>query len=234
GASGFAPAHTMSHGGVTRGHRLTVDADLLTQPSRDARLRTGKLDSLGANPTCPTNDPPLAIDERHVMRGPGQVVPCPFPRRSHPAGASAAAATSVPTHTTSLNFNHEATALAFVHRHDSKSRQPQDPRTIASRSHPSSLVVSTSRENTIQFRMATWDRVSSQAAEQTAHPNCGPRRRPGISSNRCTQIGEQPYLRESYMCVSNALLNNVLRGAAHRLLTAQRISRSPSLEFFKA
>src|SRR5262249_56036464 len=58
GASGFAPAHTMSHGGVTRGHRLTVDADLLTQPSRDARLRIGKLDPLGANPTSPTHHPP--------------------------------------------------------------------------------------------------------------------------------------------------------------------------------
>jgi len=31
-----------------------------------------------------------------------------------------------------------------------------------------------------------------QAAEQTAHPTSGPRRRPGISSNSCIQIGEQP------------------------------------------
>jgi hypothetical protein len=31
-----------------------------------------------------------------------------------------------------------------------------------------------------------------QAAEQTAHPNSGPRRRPGIASNRSTQLGEQP------------------------------------------
>jgi hypothetical protein len=28
--------------------------------------------------------------------------------------------------------------------------------------------------------------------EQTARPNRGSRRRPGISSNACTQIGEQP------------------------------------------
>ena len=34
-----------------------------------------------------------------------------------------------------------------------------------------------------------------QAAEQTAHPNCGPRRRPGITSNRCTQIDEEPIFR---------------------------------------
>ena len=32
-----------------------------------------------------------------------------------------------------------------------------------------------------------------QAAEQPAHPKSAPRRRPGISSHRCTQIGEQPY-----------------------------------------
>jgi hypothetical protein len=35
-----------------------------------------------------------------------------------------------------------------------------------------------------------------QAAEQTAHPKCGPRRRPGITSDRCTQIGEQPDFHE--------------------------------------
>ena len=29
--------------------------------------------------------------------------------------------------------------------------------------------------------------------EQTAHANCGSRRRPGISSNACTQIGERPF-----------------------------------------
>jgi len=31
-----------------------------------------------------------------------------------------------------------------------------------------------------------------QAAEQAAHPISGPRGRPGLSSNRCIQIGEQP------------------------------------------
>ena len=31
-----------------------------------------------------------------------------------------------------------------------------------------------------------------QAAEQIAHPKSRPRRWPGITSNRCTQIGEQP------------------------------------------
>jgi hypothetical protein len=44
---------------------------------------------------------------------------------------------------------------------NSKSRQPQNPRTIAPRSHRSSLVGCTSRENTIQSRWPTWDRASS-------------------------------------------------------------------------
>ena len=49
--------------------------------------------------------------------------------------------------------------------------QSQNPRTIASRSHPSSLAGDTSRENTIQFRITTWDRTFEvPAAEQTAHP----------------------------------------------------------------
>ena len=37
-----------------------------------------------------------------------------------------------------------------------------------------------------------WDRTADQAAEQTAHPTSGPRRRPGITSDRCTQIDEEP------------------------------------------
>ena len=36
----------------------------------------------------------------------------------------------------------------------------------------------------------TWDRVTRQAAEQTA-PS-GPRRRPGTTSDRCTQIDQEP------------------------------------------
>src|SRR6476620_3107286 len=80
--------------------------------------------------------------------------------RSYAAGAAPAAAAGVAPHAAPLNANHQPAALAFVHRHHAKSRQPENPRTIASRSHPSSLVVSASRENTIQFRMANWDRVS--------------------------------------------------------------------------
>ena len=38
-----------------------------------------------------------------------------------------------------------------------------------------------------------WDRVRSQGPDRRADPpNTGPRRRPVITSYRCTQIGEQP------------------------------------------
>src|SRR5690606_29768708 len=51
-----------------------------------------------------------------------------------------------------------------------------------------------------------------QAAEQTAHPKSGPRRRPGITSDRCTQIGEQPeYLLRSAPFI--AVVNSSTFGA---------------------
>ncbi len=41
----------------------------------------------------------------------------------------------------------------------------------------------------------TWGRTADQAAEQTAHPTSGPRRRPGLTSDRCTQTDEEPVFR---------------------------------------
>ena len=41
--------------------------------------------------------------------------------------------------------------------------------------------------------MQVGSRSFVQAVEQAAHLNCGPRRRPGITSDRCTQIDEEPY-----------------------------------------
>ena len=108
-----------------------------------------------------THDPALRIHQRRVMRGPRQVVPGPIAAGSHPTGASAASAAGVAPHSSAFDVNLQATALGLVHRHDSKSRQPENPRTIAPRSHRSSLVGCTSRENTIRFWMATWDRFSS-------------------------------------------------------------------------
>ena len=140
-ATSFAPTDAMPHGCVGGRHRLAVEANHLSQATREAGLRVGKGHALGANATTPTPHAPLPIHERHVMRGPRQVVPCPIPARSHPARASAAPATGVAPHSSALDVNLQATALRRVHRHDPKSRQPQNPRTIAPRSHRSSLVV---------------------------------------------------------------------------------------------
>jgi hypothetical protein len=131
--------------------------------------------------TLATPRSPLPMDPRHRMGRPRQVVPGPIPTRSHAARASATSAAGVTAHAAPLDANHEPTALRFLHRYHSKSRQPQNPRTIASRSHPSSLAGSTSRENTIQFRIANvGSRFVVQATEQTARPNSGPHRRLGI------------------------------------------------------
>src|SRR5262249_41675533 len=69
------------------------------------------------------------------------------------------AATGVPAHTASLNPNHQAPALAVLHHHDSKSRQSENPRTIAPRSHRSSLVGSHQERTPSNSGWPTWDRA---------------------------------------------------------------------------
>src|SRR5262245_13568710 len=46
----FAPTDTVAHGGMRGWHRLAVQPNKLTQPSRDARLGIGEGDLLGASP----------------------------------------------------------------------------------------------------------------------------------------------------------------------------------------
>jgi hypothetical protein len=188
----FAPTDAMADGGMARRHRLAVQPDHLAQASRDACLRVGELDALGANPAAAAPDAALWVDQRHVMLRPRQILPRPIPTRSDPSGSSATSAAAIAPHATAFDPNRQPTLrrrLVVRCRHHAKPRQPQYPGTISTRSHRSSLVVSTSRENTIQSWMVTWDRFVVQAAEQTAHPKCGPRRRPGTTtSDRCTQI----------------------------------------------
>jgi hypothetical protein len=74
----------------------------------------------------------------------------------------------VRAHATALNPNRHPAVFRLVHRHDPKPRLAQIPRTIAARSHRSSLVGCTSRENTIQFRMATWGQATSRRPTPTA------------------------------------------------------------------
>jgi len=56
--------------------------------------------------------------------------------------------------------------VSLVHRRHPKPRHAQNPRTIAARSHRSSLVVSASRENTVQFRMTKWIALRQQRSAQ--------------------------------------------------------------------
>src|SRR5262249_54571624 len=95
GATGFAPAHAVAHRCVPGWHRLTAHADLLPQAAGDTRLRVGEFDALGADPTRPADNPSLRIDQRHVMRGPREVIPRAIPRRPNAARSSATAAAGV-------------------------------------------------------------------------------------------------------------------------------------------
>jgi hypothetical protein len=64
GTTGFTPAHTVANRRVTGRHRLTVDTDLLSQPSSDVRLRISELDALGVNPAVPADDAPVVTNGR--------------------------------------------------------------------------------------------------------------------------------------------------------------------------
>jgi len=116
---------------VTGRHRLTVHADLLPQAPGDAGLRIGEVNALRENAAVPTDEAPLRVHERNVVRGPWQIIPCPIPTRSHSAGVSTTAAAGVAARTTPLNSNYQAAAHSLVHRHDPKSRQTKNPRAIA-------------------------------------------------------------------------------------------------------
>jgi len=172
GPARLAPAHAMTHRRVAGRHRLTVHADLLAQAARHPRLGLGKRHPLGPNPEAPADHAARRVDERDGMGRPGQVVRGPIPRRAHPARAMAAPAAGVAPIASALEPNDEPAVVGRVHRHPETRQAPQNPRTIAARSHRSSLVGCTSRENTIHSRMArTWDRLALQAAEQTAPPS---------------------------------------------------------------
>jgi hypothetical protein len=75
GAPRFSPTDAVTYGGVRGRHRLAVQRDELPKSPRDARLRIGEVDSLGADATGPTGNPALLIHDRHAMLGPGEVVP---------------------------------------------------------------------------------------------------------------------------------------------------------------
>ena len=86
----------MPHSRVTHRHRLTVQSDLLPQPSSHSRLRIRKPNTLGPNSTLPTPQPSLPIPQRDPVWTPWQIIPgAPF-RIPHLPGPSIAAAALIP------------------------------------------------------------------------------------------------------------------------------------------
>ena len=172
-------------------HRLTVHPDLLSQASRHPGLRVGERDRFRADAALPTPHPTLRIDQRDRMRSPGQIVPRPIARRPHTPGPTTAATAAVAPASSALDPDrHPAVnGLAVtLGRHDPEPRQPQNPRTIPLRSHRSSLVVCTSREDGTRWSgvrgIALRTRPPSRPPQER-----GPRRRPGpqlkcVYSNR--------------------------------------------------
>ena len=172
-------------------HRLTVHSDLLSQASRHPGLRVGERDRFRADAALPTPHPTLRIDQRDRMRSPGQIVPRPIARRPHTPGPTTAATAAVAPASSALDPDrHPAVnGLAVtLGRHDPEPRQPQNPRTIPLRSHRSSLVVCTSREDGTGWSgvrgIALRTRPPSRPPQER-----GPRRRPGpqlkcVYSNR--------------------------------------------------
>ena len=156
----LAPAHAMAHGGMTGRHRLTVHPNLLPQPTGDARLGVRELDPLGSNPAAVSADAALLIDQRHGVCRPGQIIPGPLLHRPYPGGpstTSTARISSTASHEVDPQSTRRLTVFTFDRRHP-KTGQAQNPRTISPRSHASSLVGSTSRENDTGWSGAKWDR----------------------------------------------------------------------------
>ena len=93
------------------------------------------------------------------MRRPRQVIPDAIARRPHASCAPATATTRIPAGAAPLDPNPDATrriTALSVHSLYAEPGQPQDPRTIAPRSHASSLVGSTTRGNGTGWSGAKW------------------------------------------------------------------------------
>jgi hypothetical protein len=183
---------------MTRRHRLTIEPDPLPEPPGQARMRVGKPDALGANAAVSAPESAQPIPQSHRMLGPRQVVPGAHLRITHVTGSTATAGARKSMNPPSLQLENQPAVVATFHRRHPVIRQTQNPRTITKRSHPPSLVVSTSREDSIESSMDKWDRADScdvQAAEQTAHPSAvraGGRVTALRRYSACIQIGEQP------------------------------------------
>ena len=114
------------------------------------------------------------IDERDRMGGPRQIIPGPLLHRSHAARPSATSTARVAP-PAAFQMHSKSTGPCVVRTLKGlhpKSGHAQNPRTIAPRSHASSLVGTTSRENDTGWSVPRGISTAVvQAAEQTAHPS---------------------------------------------------------------
>ena len=76
-ATGFVPAHAVAHRRMTGGHRLTVQPDLLAQPSRHPCLRIREVDPLGPNRVITSSLYSKSVNSLFITPTP----PNPMPRR---------------------------------------------------------------------------------------------------------------------------------------------------------
>ena len=210
GAPGFAPTDAVPYGGVAGRHRLAIQADLLAQAARDPGLRVGKLDPLRAHPAVATDHASLPVDQRDRMQRPGQIVPRPLSRSAHAAGPAPTAAAHIASYPAPFQLQPQATlhpvALPF-NTHHSEARQAQDPGTIPLRSHVSSLLGCTSRENN------TWLSGASGIAFFRPGRRAGrpPRLRPAQAAGY--------HLRSLYSNRRRACFSDLVRLSAHCTVT---------------
>ena len=119
------------------------------------------------------------------MGCPRQIIPGPLLHRSHAARASptSTARVALPA---AFQMHPKSTGPRVVRTLEGlhpKSGHAQNPRTIAPRSHASSLVGSTSRENDTGWSGAKRDQHCRRPGRRADRPLIrGPRRRPGITS----------------------------------------------------
>src|SRR6266851_3567520 len=173
-APGRPPTYRMPHGRVTRRHRLTIEANALTEAPRQTRVRVGKAHPLGADSAVPAPEATQGVAQRHRMLRPRQVVPGARLRVTDVSCPSPAPRTDIAANPSPLELDYQPPVLLTFQADHSIICQSQNPRTIPKRSHRSSLVVITSREDTIQSRMASGIAVPTRAFSKEAGGNGSP------------------------------------------------------------
>jgi hypothetical protein len=97
----------------------------------------------------------------------------------------------LPFYTRTIPVREKRFLGATDHRHHPRSRQPQNPRTIAPRSNPSALASSTSRENRIQWQMANVESPFQRHGDVVARASCSESSSNDLRSNRAGQAKSQ-------------------------------------------